>query len=57
MPSTPTTTTLADDEFDFDVDASNASFLRCSLATVRASPARHDREEGRALAAEEESGR
>jgi len=41
---------LADGDDDFEFDA--ASFLRCSLATVRASPARHDKSDGRALAVE-----
>ena len=39
---------LANDDFEFNA----ASFLRCSLATMRASPARHDRSDGRALAVE-----
>lgn len=41
MPST--TLVLADNEFEFNA----ASFLRCSLATVRDSPARHSRDDGR----------
>ena len=38
---------LADDG-DFEFEFNVASFLRCSLATVRASPARHDKRDGRA---------
>ena len=50
VPSETTPPGLADFEFDFNA----ASFLRCSRATVRASPARHDRSDGRALAVEAE---